>query len=93
MTDGRNRADLDSNEMLRLALVRALEVVGEAAARISEETAALSPEVPWHELKGMRNRLIHAYFDVNLDIVWTTATREAPELLHRVRTLIEADPS
>jgi uncharacterized protein with HEPN domain len=86
---GRDRIDLNSDEMLRLALTRAIEIVGEAAGKVSEATQAQAPDIPWPQLAGMRNRLIHAYFDVNLDIVWSTATRSVPELLPQVRRLLE----
>ena len=68
---GRSRGDLDSDEMLRFALVRAVEIVGEAAGAVSPEGKAALP-VPWRwQIVGMRNRLVHAYFDINLDILWT----------------------
>ena len=71
---GRTRDDLASDKMLVFALVRAIEVVGEAASRISPETRLAIPV-------AMRNRLVHAYFDVDLDILWNTVTLEIPELL------------
>ncbi|HKT16042.1 MAG TPA: HepT-like ribonuclease domain-containing protein [Allosphingosinicella sp.] len=86
---GRQRQDLDSDEMLRLALTRALEVVGEAAGRVSRATRARAPDIPWRQLAGMRNRLIHAYFDVDRAIVWNTANRDVPEVLAKVRLLLE----
>lgn len=85
----RKRTDLDTDEMLRLALTRAIEIVGEAAGRVTETTQAQASSIPWHQLAGMRNRLIHAYFDVNLDIIWTTATVAVPELQPHVEKLLE----
>jgi len=61
--------------MLLFAVVRAIEVLGEAANRISEETHADHAEIPWKAIIGMRNRLIHGYFNINVQIVWETATR------------------
>jgi uncharacterized protein with HEPN domain len=78
---GRSRSDLDLDEMLLFALVRAVEIVGDAAARLSPEARAALPDIPWRLIVGMRNRLVHAYFDVDLDILWTTATQALPELL------------
>ncbi|MHB0970737.1 MAG: HepT-like ribonuclease domain-containing protein [Thermoanaerobaculia bacterium] len=78
--EGRQREDLDSNEMLLFALVRAIEVIGEAAARVSQESREFLPDVPWTQVTSMRNRLIHAYFDVDRDIVWRTATEDVPKL-------------
>jgi uncharacterized protein with HEPN domain len=84
---GRQRADLDEDRMLLFALVRAIEVLGEAASRISEETRATHAGIPWQAIIGMRNRLIHAYFEINTEIVWQTVTQEIPALLPQLRTL------
>jgi uncharacterized protein with HEPN domain len=84
---GRQRADLDEDRMLLFALVRAIEVLGEAASRISEETRATHAGIPWRAIIGMRNRLIHAYFEINTEIVWQTVTQEIPALLPQLRTL------
>ena len=66
---GRSRGDLDSNDTLVFALVRAIEIIGEAASRISGGTQQGFPEIPWRLIIGMRNRLVHAYFDVDREIV------------------------
>lgn len=66
---GRSRADLDHDRMLVLALVKAIEIVGEAASQIGPATRAQLPEIQWAAIITMRHRLVHAYFDVNLDIV------------------------
>ncbi len=66
---GRTRADLDADEMLAFALVRALEIIGEAADKLSDPTHAAHPSIPWSEIIGMRHKLVHGYFDVDLDIV------------------------
>ncbi|MFL6861598.1 MAG: DUF86 domain-containing protein [Allosphingosinicella sp.] len=66
---GRGRGDLDSDDMFRLALTRAIEVVGEAASRVTAATQHAHSEVPWRALAGMRNRLIHAYFEVDKNVV------------------------
>lgn len=88
---GRARADLDSDKMLRFALVRCVEIVGEAAARLNEETRSSTPGIPWAAIVGMRNRLVHAYFDVDTEIVWKTVTSELPALAGRVRPLLQND--
>ena len=64
--------------MLALAVARAIEILGEAAARMSPSTRQDHPEVPWSEAVGIRNRLIHAYFSIDHDILWTAATVEVP---------------
>ncbi len=86
---GRNRADLDEDVMLRLALTRAIEIVGEAAAQVSEAGRTELPAVPWPQIIGMRNRLVHAYFDINLDILWDTVQLALPPLLAQLRDLPE----
>src|SRR5262249_20950665 len=75
---GRSRSDLDSDRMLSFALVRAIEVVGEAASKVSAETRAELADLPWAAMVGMRNRLVHAYFDVNHDILWDTVAQAVP---------------
>jgi uncharacterized protein with HEPN domain len=84
----RTRSDLDSDAMLLLAVVRALEIIGEAANNVSTETRANLPELPWTQMIGMRHRLVHAYFDVNRDIVWSTATQAVPPLAQRLKSLL-----
>ena len=69
---GRTRGDLNADRQLVLSLVKDIEIVGEAATRVSEPARRRLPEMPWERIVGMRNRLVHAYFDVNLDIVWKT---------------------
>lgn len=77
---GRKRVDLDTDEMLLFALVRAVEIVGEAAARVTDATRSGIP-LPWAAVVGMRNRLIHAYFDIDRDILWATVEQSLPALL------------
>jgi uncharacterized protein with HEPN domain len=78
---GRARTDLDHDEMLLFALVRAVEIVGEAAAKVSAETREKLPAIPWAKAAGMRNRLVHAYFDIDRGILWSTVSGALPELL------------
>jgi uncharacterized protein with HEPN domain len=78
---GRQRADLDGDEMLRFAVVRAIEIIGEAASRVSHAARAELPAVPWPAVIGMRNRMVHAYFDIDHDVVWRTVQVELPALL------------
>ena len=66
---GRRREDLDTDQMLAFAIVRAIEIFGEAAARLSAETRTAASAVPWNSIVAMRNRLIHAYSSIDLDIV------------------------
>ncbi len=85
---GRARSDLDQDEMLLFALVRAVEIVGEAASKVTDESRAAIP-LPWPAIVGMRNRLIHAYFDVDRDILWTTVQQSLPELRRVVKVALD----
>jgi len=88
---GRSRSDLSGNRMLALALIKSIEVVGEAAARTSTETRAKYPAVPWVDVIGMRNRLIHAYFDIDLDRVWDTVTVDLPPLITVLEQIVRRE--
>lgn len=79
--NGRQRTDLDNDELLRLAVTKLVEIVGEAAKHISPELQAATPDVPWAFAARMRDRLVHHYFDINLDILWHTVTEDLPGLL------------
>ena len=83
----RRRADLEADRTLQLALARAIEIVGEAASRVSPELRATLPSIPWRSLVSTRNRLIHAYFDIDLDFLWATAREEIPPLLSILRSI------
>jgi len=84
----RNRTDLDQDRMLLFALVRAIEILGEAASKVSRQTRMAAPSVPWSQIVAMRNRLVHAYFDIDRDILWKTAVEEVPHLLGLLTPLI-----
>jgi uncharacterized protein with HEPN domain len=87
-SEGRLRSDLDKNRMMSLALVRLLEIIGEASRGISEEFRLGHPEIAWKRMAGMRDRLIHGYFDVNLDVVWKTVTQDLPPLVAQLEKLL-----
>lgn len=78
---GRTRGDLDIDEMLRFALVKLVEIVGEAAKQVTDETRKKYPQVAWAESARMRDRLVHHYFAINLDVLWSTVTADLPALL------------
>jgi len=77
---GRTRADLDDDRMLQLALVKLVEIIGEAAKAVSEDTRAHYPDVPWSIAARTRDRLTHHYFEVDLDRLWDTVTESLPAL-------------
>jgi len=84
IAEGLTRSDLDNNRIKVLALTRLLEIIGEAAARVPEQTRIDYPYIPWREIVGNRNRLIHGYDNVDLDILWTIISED---LLHLVSEL------
>ncbi len=92
---GRTRGDLDNDRQLVLALAKDVEIVGEAAVQVTMPTRQCFPEIPWEKIVGMRNRLVHAYFDINLDIVWNTVMGDLPELISLLESIIpfERDPT
>ena len=75
--------------MSTLGLIRLLEVIGEAANSVSPEVQLAHPSVPWRKLTGLRNRLIHGYFNVNLDILWDTIRGELPELIRSLEQVLQ----
>lgn len=87
---GKLRAELDSNRMLVLATVKELEIIGEAATKVSAQTQALIPELPWADITGMRHRLVHAYFDIDLDVLWQTIVQDLPPLIQSLSTALNA---
>ena len=78
---GKNRADLDHDRLLNLALTRLLEIIGEAANRIPDDVQAQYPELPWLQMIGLRNRLIHGYDNVDFDILWVIVQQDLPDLI------------
>ncbi len=88
---GRQRADLDSDAMLLFAVVQALQIIGEAASRISREARSATPSAPWARIIGMRHRLVHAYADIDREVIWRTVTVEIPALLPLLISLLPQD--
>ncbi len=89
MARGRTRADLDGDRQFALAMTRLLEIVGEAAGRISEPTRGKMPSIPWPNIVGLRNRLVHAYDEVDLDVLWATVQRDLAPLTVELRAFLE----
>ena len=86
-------SDFRQNRTLQLAILKAVEIVGEAASRISVETREPNPDIPWADIVGMRNRLVHGYFDVNLTRVWETVERDIPGLIRQLEGLVSEEQS
>ena len=78
-----NRSDLHQN-----AIIKSIEIISEAASRVSADTREAHPEIPWHEIIGMRNRLVHGYFEVNLLRVWDTVQEDLPALIAQLEPLV-----
>ena len=81
---------LDTDRKLALALVKCIEIIGEAAAQISNESREALPQIPWSDIIAMRNRLIHAYFDINLDILWKTVIEDLPPLISELEKILDS---
>lgn len=88
LVHGKSRSDLDSNRLLNLSLVRLLEIVGEAANRIPLENQQQYPAIPWQQIIGLRNRLIHGYDAVDFDILWQIVTVDLPPLVNVLREIL-----
>lgn len=86
--EGKKREDFEEDKMLCFAVVRALEIFGEAAAGVSEPLRMKHPKIEWRDIIGMRNRLIHAYFDIDYDIVWEAIRYEIPKIIPQLEKLL-----
>ena len=90
---GRVRDDLDGDRQLVLALVKDIEIVGEAATAVTESTRSELAGLPWQQIVAMRNRLVHAYFSINLDIVWQTVQEDLPALIVQLEQILPHEAS
>jgi uncharacterized protein with HEPN domain len=91
MTHGQSRQDLDTDRKLNLALVRLIEIIGEAAAHVTEPMRERCPGLPWEDIIGMRNRIVHGHDEVDLDILWDVVDLHLPPLIVELRQVLEAD--
>lgn len=87
---GKTRSDLDGSRQLALCLVKCIEIIGEAAANVTSETRRRHEAIPWRAVVAMRNRLIHGYFDIDLDRVWDTVTANLPPLVADIERVLES---
>lgn len=88
---GRARGDLETDRQLVLSLVKDVEIVGEAAAGVTGSTRIELADIPWERIIAMRNRLVHAYFSINLDIVWQTVQQDLPTLISQLERFVSPD--
>ncbi len=87
LAQGKTREDLDRDRVFELALTRLVEIIGEAAAKITPETQGKFAQIPWPEIIGLRNRLIHGYDAVDLDILWEIVQHDIPALLSELENI------
>ena len=89
--EGISFADFENNEMAQSAVMRELQVIGEAARLVADETKQQTPQIPWRVIAGMRNRLIHEYFAIRPDVVWQTVQDDIPPLIQQLELLVPPD--
>lgn len=85
---GKTRSDLDSDRKLALALVTLILIIGEAANRVPKEEQTLHPWIPWKQIIGTRNRLIHGYDRIDLDILWSIVSEDLPRLTEALERIL-----
>lgn len=85
---GVGREDFDEDENLRLALTHLIQMIGEAARRVSAESRQKHPEIPWTDIIGMRHKVVHDYLDVDFDVVWAVVTVDLPELVAQLESIV-----
>ncbi len=91
MIEGRAREDLDRDEILCLALTRVVEIIGEAATRVSQAGQQCHEQIPWAEIIGMRNRLVHGYDAVDADILWDIVQQDLPPLIKQLEAIVQEE--
>jgi len=85
---GKDRKDFDEDENLRLALTHLIQMIGEAARRLSEETKQNHPLIPWPNIIGMRNKVVHDYMEIDFDVVWSVVTLDLPVLVGLLKPIV-----
>ena len=88
----RSRTDLDADHMFALALVKLVEIVGEAANRVSAPTQVANPQIPWSQIIGTRNRLVHGYDQMDYDVLWRIVNDELPALVEQLKIILPNAP-
>lgn len=89
--EGVSESEFQTNDLVQSGVIREFQVIGEAARMISDETKATYHQILWHMIAGMRNRLIHEYFDIRLEVVWDAAHNDIPPLVHQLEQLVPSD--
>jgi uncharacterized protein with HEPN domain len=87
LVQNKTRSDLDQDRLLQLALVRVIEIIGEAASRVTRDTQSQYPQILWPQVIGMRNRLVHGYDSVDYNILWQTIEKDLPFLIANLQQI------
>ena len=90
-TQGKSKSNFEQDELLQLAIIRLIEIIGEASACLTSEFRDEHSHIPWQAIIGMRNRLVHAYFAIDYDVVWETITTAIPDLHKQVNAIDFSD--
>ena len=91
-TEGISFDDFVRDRRTQLSVLKSVEIVGEAAAQVSEDMRRANPDIPWRDIVGMRHRPIHVYFDIDLPLVWDTVHHNRPDLITRLEPLVFTEP-
>jgi uncharacterized protein with HEPN domain len=91
LTEGIDRSNYDQDEALRLALTHLIQTIGEAAQRVSMDLKQAYPQIPWREMVGMRNRIVHDYLSIDEDVIWEVVQQDLPPLVSLLEEIIPAD--
>jgi uncharacterized protein with HEPN domain len=86
--EGIDQNKFEDNEMIQNAVIRPLEIIGEASARVSKDFRKAHAEIPWREMVGLRNRLVHEYFRIDFGAVWDTIHKDLPKLIEIIEPLV-----
>lgn len=89
--EGKSRGNLDEDRLLELALIKEIEIIGEAVSKLPAEVKEDAPEIPWEQIVAMRHRLVHDYDEVRRDLIWMTVERDLPDLVDRLQTFLGVD--
>ena len=88
---GETRLSFDGNELLQLGLTRVLQIIGEAANNVTAETRRAGGQIPWLDIIGMRHRLVHVYYAIDLKVVWTTASEHIRPLIVDLEKILDEE--
>jgi uncharacterized protein with HEPN domain len=87
-TEGLSRETVSSDRLVGFAVVRAIQLIGQAARNVSDGVRAANPDVPWRQMIGMRNVVVHDYADVDMHLVWKTVREDLPGLVDRLNAIL-----